>query len=330
MQIDMAALRLVESEKGLDMEALLRTVEDALLKAYNNQPDAEKPAKVSVDSKTGEVQITVSELDEDGHVIGEHEVVPRDFGRTAAATVKSVIIQRFQEEEDKHVLGDFMNRTGQVVSGVVEQARDPKLVAVNLGDVEGIILPAEQVPGETYRHGERLRVYVVEATRGISGPRILLSRTHPGLVVGLFKREVPEIAQGQAAIESVAREPGHRTKIAVRSLENGINAKGACIGPNGSRVRAVMNELNGEKIDIIEWAQDPCEYVANALSPAKVVSVRVIDEDKRLVRVIVPDFQQSLAIGKEGQNARLASRLTGWGIDIHADTEDGGAPVAGM
>ena len=235
--------------------------------------------------------------------------------------MKSVIIQRFQEEDDKAVLGDFKDRVGQVVSGVVEQARDPKLVAVNLGDVEGIIPPAEQVPAENYRHGERLRVYVVKAERGLKGPHIELSRTHPGLVLGLFEREVPEIEKGLVAIESIAREPGHRTKIAVRGLEKGINAKGSCIGPNGSRVRAVMNELGGEKIDIIDWSEDPTVFIANALSPAKVVAVSVIDAERRLARVIVPDFQQSLAIGKEGQNARLASRLTGWGIDIHSDTE---------
>lgn len=321
MQIDMAALRLVEAEKGIPTASLLETVEEALLKAYRNQSGAVEHARVSVDAKTGEVLVLATEVDEDGNELGEVEVTPEDFGRTAAAIVKSVIIQRFQEEDDKAVLGDFKDRVGQVVSGVVEQARDPKLVAVNLGDVEGIIPPAEQVPAENYRHGERLRVYVVKAERGLKGPHIELSRTHPGLVLGLFEREVPEIEKGLVAIESIAREPGHRTKIAVRGLEKGINAKGSCIGPNGSRVRAVMNELGGEKIDIIDWSEDPTVFIANALSPAKVVAVSVIDAERRLARVIVPDFQQSLAIGKEGQNARLASRLTGWGIDIHSDTE---------
>lgn len=321
MQIDMAALRLVEAEKGISTASLLETVEEALLKAYRNQSGAVEHARVNVDAKTGEVLVLATEVDEDGNELGEVEVTPEDFGRTAAAIVKSVIIQRFQEEDDKAVLGDFKDRVGQVVSGVVEQARDPKLVAVNLGDVEGIIPPAEQVPAENYRHGERLRVYVVKAERGLKGPHIELSRTHPGLVLGLFEREVPEIEKGLVAIESIAREPGHRTKIAVRGLEKGINAKGSCIGPNGSRVRAVMNELGGEKIDIIDWSEDPTVFIANALSPAKVVAVSVIDAERRLARVIVPDFQQSLAIGKEGQNARLASRLTGWGIDIHSDTE---------
>ena len=321
MQIDMAALRLVEAEKGISTASLLETVEEALLKAYRNQSGAVEHARVSVDAKTGEVLVLATEVDEDGNELGEVEVTPEDFGRTAAAIVKSVIIQRFQEEDDKAVLGDFKDRVGQVVSGVVEQARDPKSVAVNLGDVEGIIPPAEQVPAENYRHGERLRVYVVKAERGLKGPHIELSRTHPGLVLGLFEREVPEIEKGLVAIESIAREPGHRTKIAVRGLEKGINAKGSCIGPNGSRVRAVMNELGGEKIDIIDWSEDPTVFIANALSPAKVVAVSVIDAERRLARVIVPDFQQSLAIGKEGQNARLASRLTGWGIDIHSDTE---------
>lgn len=323
MQIDMSALRLVEAEKGMDFESLVTTVEEALLKAYRNQSGVKTPARVEVGRKTGEVKVFVTELDEEENPIGEAEVTPEDFGRTAAATVKSVIIQRFQEEEDKQVLGDFKDRIGQVVSGVVTAARDPKLIAVNLGDVEGVIPPAEQVPAERYQNGERIRVYVLSATRGLKGPHIELSRTHPGLVQGLFTREVPEIEKGLVAIESVAREPGHRTKIAVRGLEKGINAKGACIGPNGSRVRAVMNELGGEKIDIIDWDEDPTVFVANSLSPAKVVSVRVLDEERRLARVVVPDFQQSLAIGKEGQNARLASRLTGWGIDIHSDSENG-------
>lgn len=323
MKIDMTALRLVEAEKGMDFESLVATVEEALLKAYRNQSGIKAPARVEVDRKTGEVKVWVTELDEEGNPLGEAEVTPEDFGRTAAATVKSVIIQRFQEEEDKQVLGDFKDRIGQVVSGVVVAARDPKLIAVDLGDIEGIIPPAEQAPGEHFRNGERIRVYVLSATRGMKGPHIELSRTHPGLVQGLFKREVPEIEKGLVAIESVAREPGHRTKIAVRAFEKGLNPKGACIGPNGSRVRAVMNELNGEKIDIIDWSENPVEFIANALSPAKVVSVRVLDEDRRLARVVVPDFQQSLAIGKEGQNARLASRLTGWGIDIHSDSEIG-------
>ncbi|MCI6584260.1 MAG: transcription termination factor NusA [Mobiluncus porci] len=327
MQIDMSTLRLVEAEKGMDFESLVKTVEEALLKAFRNQSGVKGPARVEVERKTGDVKVFVTELDEDENPVGEEEVTPDDFGRTAAATVKSVIIQRFQEEEDKQVLGDFKDRVGQVVSGVVTAARDPKLVAVDLGDIEGIIPPAEQVPGEHYKNGERIRVYVLTANRGLKGPHIELSRTHPGLVQGLFKREVPEIEKDLVAIESVAREPGHRTKIAVRALENGVNAKGACIGPNGSRVRAVMNELNGEKIDIIDWSENPVEFIANALSPAKVVSVRVLDEERRLARVVVPDFQQSLAIGKEGQNARLASRLTGWGIDIHSDNENG-SPLA--
>lgn len=324
MQIDMTALRLVEAEKGMDFESLMRTVEEALLKAYRNQSGIKDPARVEVDRKTGEVKVFVTELDENGNPVGEVKIDPEDFGRTAAATVKSVIIQRFQEEEDKQVLGDFKERVGQVVSGVVTDIRDSKLITVDLGDIEGVIPPIEQAPGEHFRRGERIRVYVLSAARGMKGPHIELSRTHPGLVQGLFYREVPELEKGLVVIESVAREPGHRTKIAVRAVEKGLNPKGACIGPNGSRVRAVMNELNGEKIDIIDWSENPVEFIANALSPAKVVSVRVLDEERRLARVVVPDFQQSLAIGKEGQNARLASRLTGWGIDIHSDSEMSG------
>lgn len=330
MEIDMAALRMVEAERGIELDTLVGTIEEALLKAYYNHPGAIRPARIEVDRKTGSVKVMATEVDEDDNPIGEFDDTPADFGRIATATAKSVIMQRLRDEEDRQVLGSFKDKVGRVVSGVIKPGRDPRMVVVDLGDAEGIIPTAEQVPGERYRFGDRIRVYVVEVSRGVKGPHIVLSRTHPGLVTGLFEREVPEIMDGLVRIESIAREAGHRSKIAVRPLAPAVNAKGACIGPMGQRVRAVMNELGGEKIDIVDFSEDPAKFVANALSPAQVVSVEVIDPAKRVARVIVPDFQQSLAIGREGQNARLASRLTGWGIDIHADTEAGGSPQVGQ
>lgn len=208
--------------------------------------------------------------------------------------------------------------------GVVQQGRDPKNVLVDIGKLEAILPVQEQVPGETYPHGMRLRSYVVRVARGVRGPSVTLSRTHPNLVKKLFALEVPEIADGSVEISAIAREAGHRTKIAVRSTRSGLNAKGACIGPMGGRVRNVMGELNGEKIDIVDWSDDPAEMVANALSPARVSKVEVVDMAARSARVTVPDYQLSLAIGKEGQNARLAARLTGWRIDIRPDTEQAG------
>jgi N utilization substance protein A len=208
-----------------------------------------------------------------------------------------------------------------VVAGVVQQGRDPKNVLVDLGRLEAILPVQEQVPGEDYTHGQRLRSYVVRVTKGVRGPSVTLSRTHPNLVKKLFALEVPEIADGSVEIAAIAREAGHRTKIAVRSTKPGLNAKGACIGPMGGRVRNVMAELHGEKIDIVDWSEDPAEMVANALSPARVSKVEIVDRATRSARVTVPDYQLSLAIGKEGQNARLAARLTGWRIDIRPDTE---------
>jgi N utilization substance protein A len=268
------------------------------------------------------------ETDEDGNVISEWDDTPEGFGRVAATTARQVMLQRFRDAENERVFGEFSAREGDIVGGVVQRdARENARgnVVVRLGSEtkgsEGMIRPAEQVPGESYEHGERLRCYVVGVTRGMREPRIELSRTHPNLVRKLFSLEVPEIAEGSVEIVAVAREAGHRSKIAVRSKVPGLNAKGACIGPMGQRVRNVMSELSGEKIDIIDHDEDPSRFVANALSPAKVVSVTVVDAAARAARVVVPDFQLALAIGKEGQNARLAARLTGWRIDIRSDAE---------
>ena len=296
---------------------------------------------VALDRKTGHVTVWARE---EGELIEpteegerptraepgpEFDDTPQGFGRVAAATARQVIVQRLRDLEDEAILGDFKGREGDIVSGVIQQGSDPRTVLVDFGTVEGVLSAAEQVPGEVYRHGERLRCFVVSVKRGPKGPQIGLSRTHPGLVKALFKLEVPEIADGTVEIAAMAREAGHRTKIAVRAKVAGVNAKGACIGPMGARVRAVMTELHGEKIDIVDYSEDPRHFVAAALSPARVHSVTVVDPQLRAARVVVPDYQLSLAIGKEGQNARLAAKLTGWRIDIKSDTSEGGDAPGG-
>lgn len=259
--------------------------------------------------------------DPEGSEAREFDDTPSGFGRIAATTAKQVILQRLRDAEEEITFGEYAGREGDIVTGVVQQGKDPKNVLVDIGRLEAILPVQEQVPGEDYKHGTRLRSYVVRVAKGVRGPSVTLSRTHPNLVKKLFALEVPEIADGSVEISAIAREAGHRTKIAVRSGRSGLNAKGACIGPMGARVRAVMAELNGEKIDIVDWSDDPAEMVANALSPARVSKVEIVDMGARSARVTVPDYQLSLAIGKEGQNARLAARLTGWRIDIRPDTE---------
>lgn len=321
MDIDMAALRMVEAEKGVSLDTLMAAIEDALLKAYHNAPGALDDARVEVDRKNGHVIVMATEVDENGNKIGEFDDTPAGFGRIATTTARSIIMQRLREAEDEQVLGSFRDKQGEVISGIIQQSRDKDAVVVKVGEFEAVLPKVEQVPGEQYRHGQWIRAVVVKTLRGEKGARIEISRRHPDLVRGLFAREVPEITSGDVVIESVAREAGYRTKIAVRSSRPNINAKGACIGPMGRRVRAVMNELNHEKIDIIDYSEDVATFVANALSPARVTSVTVEPAEHVLAHVVVPDFQLSLAIGKEGQNARLAARLTGAKIDIHSDTD---------
>jgi N utilization substance protein A len=242
-------------------------------------------------------------------------------------TAKQVILQRLREATDEVHFGEYVGRDGDLVTGVIQahDARTEKgIVSIDLGKIEGLLPAAEQVPGERYEHGQRIKCIVVHVVKGFRGPQVTLSRSHPNLVKRLFALEVPEIADGTVEIAAIAREAGHRTKIAVRTTVSGVNAKGACIGPMGQRVRAVMSELHGEKIDIIDWSDNPAQFVGNALSPAKALNVEVVDAGNRAARVTVPDFQLSLAIGREGQNARLAARLTGWRIDIRPDnTADG-------
>ena len=329
MEIDMTALRMVETEKGVSLDTLVDAIEEALLKAYHNIPGAISEARIEIDKKTGRVTVMAVDEDEDGNPIGEFDDTPKNFGRIAQATARSVIMARLRDADDQRVFGDFAGREGQIITGTVQQSRDGHLTRVQISDDFEAVLPdSEKVPGEAYRHGDRIRAFVVGVERTERGPRVTLSRTHPGLVESLFEREVPEIQQGLVRIRAIAREAGHRTKIAVAATREGINAKGACIGPVGVRVRAVMTELGGEKIDIVDYSDDPARFVANALSPARVTRVVVHSVDNRTATAIVPDFQLSLAIGKEGQNARLAARLTNFHIDIHSDTETGDEATA--
>ena len=319
MDIDMNVLRALEREKEISFDIVVEALEQALLTAYHKTPGAVERARVELDRKTGHVTVYAAEVDDEGNVIAEYDDTPAGFGRIAATTAKQVILQRLRDAEDDIKFGEFSGKEGDIVSGVIQQGRDPNDVMVDLGRLEALLPMAERVPGEKYEHGARIRCLVVSVRKGMRGPQVMLSRSHPNLVKKLFALEVPEIADGTVEICGIAREAGHRTKIAVRSTVPGVNAKGSCIGPMGQRVRAVMNELHGEKIDIVDWSDDPAEMVAHALSPARVTSVEIIDLAARSARVVVPDFQLSLAIGKEGQNARLAARLTGWRIDIRSD-----------
>ncbi|CAB4577783.1 unannotated protein [freshwater metagenome] len=321
MDIDLNVLRLLEREKEIPFEELVSIIEQAILAAYyKHVSDNTKGPRAELDRKTGHVSIFAPVLDEVGEKIGEKEVTPEGFGRVAAYAAKQVIAQRMRELSDEGLLGEFKGKEGDIVSGQIQQGTKPYMVYVNLGSIEALMPPEEQVPGEDYSHGRRLRVYVTQVQRGLRGPMITVSRTHPNLIRKLFALEVPEVASGLVEIAAVAREAGHRTKISVRTKDPSINAKGACIGELGQRVRAVSAELNEEKIDVVDYSENLAEYVAHALSPAKVSSSFIIDQAQRAVRVLVPDFQLSLAIGKEGQNARLAAKLTGAKIDIQPDS----------
>jgi N utilization substance protein A len=326
MDIDMGALRALEREREISLPVLLDAIRSALHAAYLHTDHPVRDSEVLIDERTGEVAVIARERDADGVVLEEWDDTPENFGRVAASTARQVIFQRIRDLEDDAVLGTYADREDDIVSGIIQQGRDPRMVLVDLGEVEAVLPPHERVPGEDYSHGRRLRAYVTETRRGPKGPQITLSRSHPNLVRRLFALEVPVVAAGPVESAGLAREAGHRTKMAVRATVAGVNAKGACIGPMGARVRSVMNELGGEKIDIVDFDEDPTAYVAGALSPAKVSSVTVIDEVGRAVRAVVPENQLSLAIGKDGQNARLAAKLTGWKIDIRP--EGGAAPSA--
>lgn len=325
MNVDIAALRTIEREKDISFDTVIDAIQTALLSAYRHTDGHASRARVEVDRKTGQVQVIAQEMDSEGQLVREWDDTPEDFGRIAAMTAKQVILQRLREAEHDNTFGEFEGREGDLVGGVIEadaMRNERGVVAVRLtSKLEAALPSSEQVPGEDYSHASRIKVLIVSVVRGQRGPQVTVSRSHPNLVRKLFALEVPEIADGTVEIVSVAREAGHRTKIAVRSNSPDVSAKGACIGEMGARVRHVMSELQGEKIDIVDYSDDPTEFVASALSPAQVISVTVTDRFARAARVVVPDFQLSLAIGREGQNARLAARLTGWRIDIRSDAE---------
>ncbi|MFZ9802963.1 MAG: transcription termination factor NusA [Candidatus Nanopelagicales bacterium] len=322
MDIDIKTLKQLVKEKELSWEKVVLAIEESLMAAYKKNPGSHENAKVIMDKKTGHVEVKVQELDESGNLVKEFDDTPADFARVAAATAKQVLFLKMRDVKDDQVFKDYLRKENTIISGVVQQGKDPNLIDVKLADgIEGFIPAQEQVPGESYQHGTRIKCFIVSVRKGNKGPQITLSRTHPGLVKGLFELEAPEVQQGVVEIVAVARESGHRTKIAVLSHDPQISPKGTCIGPMGQRVRNVMNELGGEKIDIVDFSLDPATFIANALSPAKVSQVTVTDLESRSAQVLVPDFQLSLAIGREGQNARLAARLTGWKIDIRSDSK---------
>ncbi|NBI07900.1 transcription termination factor NusA [Senegalia massiliensis] len=334
------ALDEIGKEKGISKEILIEAIEAALISAYKRNFGSSQNVEVVIDNTTGDVKVyaqkdVVEQVEDElleisledtkeidnrysiGDVINI-EVTPKNFGRIAAQTAKQVVVQRIREAERDIIYGDFINRENEIVTGIIQKLNNN--VLVDLGKTEGILLPAEQIPNETYNHNNRIKAYIVEVKKTSKGPQILLSRSHPGLVKRLFELEVPEIQEGIVDIFSISREAGSRTKIAVYSNNENVDPVGACVGQNGTRVKAVVDELNGEKIDIVNWSKDPSVFIANSLSPAKVLDVQ-INEDEKSASIIVPDYQLSLAIGKEGQNARLAAKLTGWKIDIKSETQ---------
>jgi transcription termination/antitermination protein NusA len=322
MKIDLDALRQIEREKSIDFHTVVEAFETALASAYKRSAQANADeARVSVDRVTGDVTLFAQELDDEGNVISEWQEKPRDFGRIVAQTAKQVLLQRLREAEREATYGEYVGREGDIVSGTVSQQGNVTLI--EMGRTEALLPYPEQIPNERLAHGQHTRAVVTEVRKQLRGAQIVASRTHPALVVGLFALEVPEIEEGIVEIKGIAREAGHRTKVAVASNDPDVDAVGACVGPGGQRARGVQKELHSdelERIDIVRWADEPEELVANALSPAKVSSVFLYPDDGTAL-VIVPDYQLSLAIGREGQNARLAARLTGWRIDIKSETQ---------
>src|SRR6202795_2331276 len=313
------ALGQIARDKGISVETLLDALANALVAAYKRRPDAAEEAVVTIDPDSGEIRVYGQELNEEGEVVREWDDTPDNFGRIAAQTAKQVILQRIRDVERESKYEEYAGKEGEIVTGIIQQT-DQRYTLLDLGRVEALLPQAEQVQNERYEHGSRLKAYIVEVRKTAKGPQIVVSRTHPGLVKRLFELEVPEIVDGVVELKAIAREPGHRTKIAVSSNDNNVDPVGACVGARGSRVRMVVNELRGEKVDIVPYSDDPSEFVMKALAPARVREVR-IHEDTGTAEVIVPDFQLSLAIGKEGQNARLAARLTGWRVDIKSETQ---------
>lgn len=312
------ALRELEKEKGIKLEAIIETLKIALAAAYKKNYNDEIPIRIDIDTKSGDIKVI--RLEEEGLENGkEEDITPDNFGRITAQTAKQVIRQRIKEAEREVMYEGFKDRVGDMVTGIVQQ-NDARFTLVDLGRVEALLPQYEQVPGERYRHGERIKCYIAEVKKTTKGPQVIVSRTHTGLIRRLFELEVPEISEDIVEIRSIAREAGYRTKIAVSSKDKNVDPVGACVGPKGSRVKMIVEELGGEKIDIVDYSEDPVTFIKNALSPAKVLKV-LTDEEKKFALIVVPDEQLSLAIGKEGQNARLAAKLTGWKIDIKSEDQ---------
>jgi len=338
------ALDQLEKERGIKKEVLLEALEAALVSAYKKNFSSAQNVRVQIDRTTGEVKVfarkvvvdkvedprlevsleEAKEIDPRYEIedIMEFEVTPREFGRIAAQNAKQVVVQRIREAERGIIYEEFADREGDIITGVIQKF-EQKNVLLDLGRAEAILAASEQMPNDVYRPGERLKAYVLEVNRTTKGPQILVSRTHPGFLKRLFELEVPEIHDGTVEIKSIAREAGSRSKMAVWARDPNVDPVGACVGPKGMRVQAVVNELRGEKIDIIKWSSVPEEFIASALSPARVLGV-TLEEEGRVARVRVPENQLSLAIGKEGQNARLAAKLTGWKIDIKSEPQGAG------
>ncbi len=314
MTVDIPSLSTLAHANGLSLDELIKNIEVAINERYNELQEAEPGVYSRLDRESGAVSLHKS-------VDGEELVVegPPEFPRIATGVIRKTLKGKLREVKDAEIVQEFSTTIGDLVSGVVQQGRDSKVILVNIGPVEGKIPLQEQVPTEKFVHGDRVKALIVDVRQGNKGPEIVLSRTHPNLIKKLFALEVPELVTGVVEIMGVAREAGARSKIAVRAHRAGVNPKGSCIGPMGARVQAVMNELHGEKIDIVDWSDEPTAFIAAALAPSRVISCEVVDPERKQAKVVVPDFQLSLAIGKDGQNARLAARLTGWRIDIHPD-----------
>ncbi|MEG1821320.1 MAG: transcription termination factor NusA [Clostridiales bacterium] len=335
------ALKDLEKERNISADIILDAIDAALVSAYKKNFGSSQNVRTEINRETGdfhvfsrknivedvederlEISLAEAEKINPGYEPGdiyESEVTPRDFGRIAAQTAKQVVVQRMREAERNVIFDEYMNMEGDILMGIIQRVEN-KNVFLDIGKTEAILTPNEQIPGETYRHGDRLRVYMVEIKKSNKGPQVVVSRTHPGLLKRLFEQEVPEIYDGIVEIKSIAREAGSRSKIAVYSKDENVDSLGACVGAKGMRVQSIVDELRGEKIDIVKWSPEPDIFISNALSPAKVEAVEVLPEEK-FARVIVPNYQLSLAIGKEGQNARLAVKLTGWKIDIKASSD---------
>ena len=319
MSVDVDALLAMTVEKGIPLEKLINSIEQTVTEGYAELPEAMPQGRAVLNRQNGEILIHVPQFNDEGIYTETITHMPEGFEAKIKSIVRKVLKEKMRAQNDAGIVAEFTGNVGDIISGIVQQGRDQSIIYVDLGKVEGKIPLNEQVPTEKYKHGDRIKAYVLDVRQGEKGPEVTLSRTHPMFVKMLFNLEVPELKDRTVEIVGVSREPGQRSKVSVRSNRAGVSPKGALIGPMGARSKAVTDELNGEKIDIVDFSEDPTVYVASALAPARVTSVEIVDLEAKSAKVIVPDFQLSLAIGKDGQNVRLAVKLTGWRMDIHPD-----------